>query len=502
MLDAVLLRNDSPGAALRTIYDPYNDEELTLSREELRTLMNIQQGRMPEVNIDPYEDLVDWYTNEEDPHPVHNAPEPKRRFMPSKWEEKKIVKLVRTLSCRRVPPCMRRCDARRCLRNRAACMQVRAIRRGWLKPRAEREAEAEAPPVYMLWADDSTADNARTGAGLAYIPAPKPDLPSHEESYNPPAEYLPSEADRAAHAQAEAEGDDVPWLARSFGALRAVPQYERIVHERFERCLDLYLCPRVRSKRVNYKPEDLVPKELPSAGDLRPYPNTLSVTYHGHQGKVRAGAAHSHAPLRMAHCLALTQAAEGHAVDTASALDTDVAGLTRYTMLRVQVRAVACDPTGQCLLTGSDDGTVRLWDVPTGHCRRSWDLGAKVHAVAWCPDSKLRLVSCVIGNRVVLLPSGTGGAAVAEAAARALEAPPGDTASERVLTRWERRDDGGLDVVHSHQLRHIAWHGRCALCRVLVTWPEIAAHALPGAGGRSMSCRKHAQARKQLELSV
>jgi ribosome biogenesis protein ERB1 len=94
LLDALLLRNDKPGEALRTIYDPYNDEELTVSREELRTLINIQQGKLPDVHIDPYEDLVDWYTNEEDPFPMQNAPEPKRRFMPSKWEEKKIVKLV------------------------------------------------------------------------------------------------------------------------------------------------------------------------------------------------------------------------------------------------------------------------------------------------------------------------------------------------------------------------------------------------------------------------
>ena len=95
MLDRVLQRNDSPGLALRTIYDAYNDEELTLSKEELRVLMNIQQGNMPDVNINPHEDLIDWYSNEVDPHPMHNGPEPKRRFMPSKWEEKKIVKLVR-----------------------------------------------------------------------------------------------------------------------------------------------------------------------------------------------------------------------------------------------------------------------------------------------------------------------------------------------------------------------------------------------------------------------
>lgn len=33
----------------------------------------------------------------------------------------------------------------------------------------------------------------RTATGLSYVPAPKTKLPGHEESYNPPKEYLPSE---------------------------------------------------------------------------------------------------------------------------------------------------------------------------------------------------------------------------------------------------------------------------------------------------------------------
>ena len=164
---------------------------------------------------------------------------------------------------------------------------MRAIRRGWIKPRADRDAEAKPPPVYMLWDDDGAADYSRTGAGLAYIPAPKPELPGHDESYNPPAEFLPSKAERAA-IEAAAEADEkVPFVPRGHECLRKVPQYERLVQERFERCLDLYLCPRVRSKRVQYKPEDLVPKALPQPGDLRPFPNTPFLTYAGHRSKVR-----------------------------------------------------------------------------------------------------------------------------------------------------------------------------------------------------------------------
>jgi len=39
--------------------------------------------------VNPYEPEADWFTRDVEIHPLHSAPEPKRRFMPSKWEEKK-----------------------------------------------------------------------------------------------------------------------------------------------------------------------------------------------------------------------------------------------------------------------------------------------------------------------------------------------------------------------------------------------------------------------------
>ena len=39
--------------------------------------------------VDPFPDEDDWYTREREIHPLQGGPEPKRRFTPSKWEEKK-----------------------------------------------------------------------------------------------------------------------------------------------------------------------------------------------------------------------------------------------------------------------------------------------------------------------------------------------------------------------------------------------------------------------------
>ena len=40
------------------------------------------------------------------------------------------------------------------------------------------------------------------------------------------------------------------FVPQQYRCLRAVPGYPRFIHERFERCLDLYLCPRQRKMRV------------------------------------------------------------------------------------------------------------------------------------------------------------------------------------------------------------------------------------------------------------
>lgn len=45
------------------------------------------------------------------------------------------------------------------------------------------------------------------------------------------------------------------FVPRKFSSLRQVPAYSRFIHERFERCLDLYLCPRQRKMRVTDTPE-------------------------------------------------------------------------------------------------------------------------------------------------------------------------------------------------------------------------------------------------------
>lgn len=151
---------------------------------------------------------------------------------------------------------------------------VHAIKMGWIQPRRPRDP---TPHFYDLWAQENP--NAVLGRHKMHVPAPKLALPGHAESYNPPPEYLLSEEEvglaqsgvqalwaapltprshpahtpspqRLAWEQQEPGERKVAFLPHRFPSLRAVPAYSRFVHERFERCLDLYLCPRQRKMRV------------------------------------------------------------------------------------------------------------------------------------------------------------------------------------------------------------------------------------------------------------
>jgi len=58
------------------------------------------------------------------------------------------------------------------------------------------------------------------------------------------------------------------------------------VPPRVGRCLDLYLCPRTRQKRVHVDdPKSLLPA-LPKPRDLQPFPTRLAKRFTGHTAQV------------------------------------------------------------------------------------------------------------------------------------------------------------------------------------------------------------------------
>lgn len=155
-----------------------------------------------------------------------------------------------------------------------------------MKPREAKDTSVERHKYYLMWnADDKSEDVRRIENP---IPAPKPRLPGHAESYNPPPEYAFSEREitqwnRLSETPYQRK---FPFVPKRFSSLRAVPAYDRFARERFVRCLDLYLCPRAKKMRLTIQPEDLVP-QLPKPRDLQPFPTVCSMIFKGHKGLVR-----------------------------------------------------------------------------------------------------------------------------------------------------------------------------------------------------------------------
>lgn len=65
-------------------------QNVKLTDEELEIIRRIQMGSFPEKDFDPYEPTVEWFTSKPEVMPLNATPEPKRRFIPSKWEAKRV----------------------------------------------------------------------------------------------------------------------------------------------------------------------------------------------------------------------------------------------------------------------------------------------------------------------------------------------------------------------------------------------------------------------------
>jgi ribosome biogenesis protein ERB1 len=74
-------------------FDKNIQSDKPLTGEELDIIRRLYAGENPDAGYDPYEPTVEWFTGKgkEEIMPLNAAPEPKRRFIPSKWEKQKVI---------------------------------------------------------------------------------------------------------------------------------------------------------------------------------------------------------------------------------------------------------------------------------------------------------------------------------------------------------------------------------------------------------------------------
>lgn len=309
--------------------DPATGKPLNLNDEELEVLKRLTRGEPAADGYDPYPEMVEYFTGKVETMPLSAAPEPKRRFIPSKHESRRVMKMVRAIKEGRIQP---------------------------YKPPEERDQDDGDAWNFDVWADEAPRPDH-----VMNVPAPKLLPPGYEQSYHPPPEYVPDEQERKEWEEQDEEDRDQEYMPTDYNALRKVPGYGKLIKEKFERCLDLYLAPRVRKSKLDVDPEDLLPK-LPSPDELRPFPSRLGLKMVGHTGPVRS---------------------------------------------------VSFHPSGAVFASGGDDGTVRVWS-----CDSSVQIwGAKlsssdpVHVVRWRPVADTFVLAASTAEHVFLCAPDLGFAA-------------------------------------------------------------------------------------------
>jgi len=169
--------------------------------------------------------------------------------------------------------------------------------------------------------------------------------------------------------------------------------------------------------RLTIQPEDLVP-QLPRPKDLQPFPTVCSITFKGHNN---------------------------------------------------MVRTLSVEAGGQHLATGCDDGTVKVWEVSTGRCLKTWDVAGVVKSLAWCPNTALSLLAVAVDTKLLLINSGLGDKLVNKRTEELLGEEPdnsGYQAPSRVsqAVKWTDGTEGphGTLIIINHfkAIKQVTWHPR------------------------------------------
>jgi ribosome biogenesis protein ERB1 len=187
--------------------------------------------------------------------------------------------------------------------------------------------------------------------------------------------------------------------------------------------------------KIRMHPDDLLPT-LPDPRELRPFPTQRSIEFVGHE-----------------------------------------AGIC----------SVSVDPTGQWMLSADRMGAVKLWDVQTGHCRRTWncqsasDEGNNDICLAWNPNKALFMFALGFGSMLKLIvPPEMAGT---EATLLALESMrvKSDVASVDSI-KWNTLniDEEGtvMTIEHPAKLSDVQWHRRGDYFAGLCPEANTGAHVL------------------------
>ena len=280
-----------------TIYDEKEGKEIKLTPRQIAIIKNIQNHRAALPGYNDETEYIPYSSGEVEVMPLADPAPVKSTFIPATWERRKVREIVKRM------------------------------REGRYKTKMSNEDRL----YYDMWEEEGE-ERRNAPPNLA---APKMPLPDHSESYNPPEEYLLSESEKREWEEASPEDRERNYLPQKYSCLRRVPLYSNFVKERYDRCLDLYLCPRTVKQRLTIDRNALLP-ELPNVNELRPFPTTQCMEFDFHEGRVRS----------------------------------------------VQV-----DATGYYMASGGDDKKLIISELMTGRVMKTFEFPSVIQEIRWNPST-------------------------------------------------------------------------------------------------------------------
>lgn len=229
-LDQLLQNEGDIDSKKYTVYDALNAKNVELTERQITLIRRLQSGAFAHPEHDANPDYIDYYSSIPEISGLNsNRYEKKSRFQPSAYEKMQVRRLLHRLKCGSIN------------------MDFLEGKVRDMNDYKKRQEDSDKP--FLLWKGDEE-DELALRKGPQHIAPPKQPPPGHALSYRPPEEYLPSKEELEEWEKLDPE--DRPFgsfIPKQFDNLRSVGAYEHAVKERFERCLDLYLCPRVMKRR-------------------------------------------------------------------------------------------------------------------------------------------------------------------------------------------------------------------------------------------------------------
>lgn len=283
-VDSFLNNIENPDKGL-VIRDPVTGQNVILSESDIMMIKGLSSSRgfLSTRPTDDDNDIKDWFSRDVMETPLTAHPPQKKSFIPSIPDRKRVSRIINAIKMGRMKMPEVEDQDKVLDADYDFIMNINTpdVWRDDYNKRVLRNVSAE----YLEWLPKELhPDYQSKYQSLRQIIRPPPEtLPSHEESYNPPEEYLLNEKERKAFTARFYDPsynpcrqiDEKPLIPRVFANLRSVPYSGAPILDKQKRLRDMTHAARIIKDKVSSSTAKMLQQCIPPSSEMRPYPNVL-----------------------------------------------------------------------------------------------------------------------------------------------------------------------------------------------------------------------------------